>query len=163
MYDPNKAHYIIVTCILVKDNKFLITKRASTEKTFPDVWTVPGGKLEVSDYKEKPMDTSIHWYNTFEDLLKREVMEEVGLKVNSSKYLTSMVFIRKQKVPTLIASFYSEDFEGDIKLSEEMSEHAWVSLEEAKDYDLIVGIYEELEMLDKVLKGENPKGWSKKR
>src|SRR3989344_3616603 len=73
MYDSQKAHYLVVTGILIKDNKFLITKRAPTEKAFPNQWTVPGGKLELDDYAKRPKDTSAHWYNVFEDLLKRKI------------------------------------------------------------------------------------------
>lgn len=47
MYDPQKAHYLVVTGILIKDNKFLITKRTPTEKAFPNQWTVPVGKLAL--------------------------------------------------------------------------------------------------------------------
>ncbi|MFH1506232.1 MAG: NUDIX domain-containing protein [archaeon] len=158
--DP-KAHYVIATAILVKDGKYLIAKRAAHETTFPNVWTVPGGKLNYKDYSQKPMDTGIHWYNLMEDLVKREVEEEVGLKVNKVKYLTSMAFIRDGGIPTLIMSFYVDDHEGKVKLHKDMSDHAWVTLEEAKDYDLIEGIYEELEMLDKHLKGEELKEWKK--
>jgi len=46
-------------------------------------------------------------------------------------------------------------------LSDELSDYKWVNLEEAKNYDLIEGIYEELEMLDRVLKGEETIEWSK--
>ena len=53
MYNPEKTHYVVATCILVKDGKFLIAKRAPTEKAFPNQWTVPGGTLEASDYKKK--------------------------------------------------------------------------------------------------------------
>ena len=49
IYDKNKAHYIVVTGILVKAGKYLIVKRAGWEKAFPEKWTVPGGKLEVLD------------------------------------------------------------------------------------------------------------------
>ena len=52
MYDKNKAHYVVVTGIIIKDGKFLITKRAPTEKAFPNEWTVPRGKLELDDYKK---------------------------------------------------------------------------------------------------------------
>jgi 8-oxo-dGTP diphosphatase len=158
--DP-KSHYIIATAILVKDGKFLIAKRAPHEKTFPNVWTVPGGKLDFRDYSKKKKDTSIHWYNLMEDLVRKEVEEEVGIKVNKVKYLASMVFVRDGGIPTLILSFYSDDFEGDVKLHEDMSDYAWISLKEAKEYDLIEGIYEELEMLDKHLKGDELKEWTK--
>ena len=86
MYDPKKAHYIVVTGIIIKDGKFLITKRSPTEKAFPNQWTVPGGKLELNDYTKRPKDTSAHWYNIFEDVLKREVTEETGLQIKSAKF-----------------------------------------------------------------------------
>ena len=85
MYDSQKAHYVVVTVIVVKDGKFLITKRSPKEKAFPNQWTVPGGKLLMNDYVKRTKDTSAHWYNIFEDLSKREVVEEVGLSIKNIK------------------------------------------------------------------------------
>lgn len=161
MYDPNKAHYIAVTGIIVKDNKFLITKRAPTEKAFPNQWTVPGGKLELNDYKSRPKDTNIHWYNVLEKALRREVLEETGLKIKNIKYLTSLVFERTDKIPVVVISLYADPVEGEIKLSKELTEYKWVSLKEAKNYNLIEGIYEEFVMLDRLLKGGNAEEWTK--
>lgn len=163
MYDRNKAHYIVVTGILVhpETGKFLITKRADWEKAFPGRWTVPGGKMEVLDYVLKEKDTSSHWYNVFEDLLKREVREEVGLEVKKIGYVTSMVYIRPDKIPCLIVSLFAEPIGESVRLCEALTEYAWVDLEEAKDYDLIEGIYEELEILDKFLKGGGLGCWQK--
>ena len=163
MYDPQKAHYLVVTGILIKDGKFLITKRAPTEKAFPNQWTVPGGKLELDDYAKRPKDTSAHWYNVFEDLLKREVMEEVGLKVNNIRYLTSLSYIRSDNIPTIIVSLFADPDGEEIKLCPALTEFAWVTLEEAKNYELIEGIYEELEMLDRLLKGKAVGVWEKKK
>ena len=162
MYDPEKAHYIVATCILVKNGKFLIAKRASFEKSFPGKWTVPGGKLEASDYKSRKPDTSCQWYNIFESICKREVEEEVGIKVDKIKYLTSLVFIRPDNIPTLVASMFAHTNEEKIKLCNALTEYKWVTLEEAKSYDLIDGIYEELELLEKHLKGEDLGVWEKK-
>jgi 8-oxo-dGTP pyrophosphatase MutT (NUDIX family) len=151
--DKNLMHYLVVTGILVKDGKFLIVKRADWEKAFPGRWTVPGGKLEVFDYVLREKDTPHHWYNVFEDLLKREVEEEVGLEFENIGYVTSMVYIRPDRVPCLIVSLYADAKEGEAKLCNALTEYAWVDLKEAKDYDLIEGIYEELEILEGVLKG----------
>ena len=163
MYDSQKAHYLVVTGILIKDNKFLITKRAPTEKAFPNQWTVPGGKLELDDYAKRPKDTSAHWYNVFEDLLKREVMEEVGLNVKNIRYLTSLSYIRSDNIPTIIVSLFADPIGEEIKLCPALTEYAWVTLEEAKNYELTEGIYEELEMLDRLLKGESVGVWEKKK
>lgn len=163
MYDPQKAHYLVVTGILVRDGKFLITKRAPFEKAFPNLWTVPGGKLELDDYAKRPKDTSVHWYNVFESVLKREIMEEVGLAVKDIRYLTSLSYIRPDSIPTVIVSLFANPGSGEVKLCPALTEYAWVTLEESKNYELIEGIYEELEMLDRVLKGEQAGVWEKNK
>lgn len=163
MYDPNKAHYISVTGIILKGGKFLITRRALSEKAFPNLWTVPGGKLELDDYKNRKKDTSAHWYNIFESALKREVLEEVGLQIKNIRYLTSLAYIRDDGIPTIIVSLFADIDGGEIKLCPALTEYAWVALEEAKQYQLIEGIYEELEMLDRLLKGENAGEWKKQK
>lgn len=159
--DEKKAHYVSATGIVVKDGKFLITKRASHLKAFPNLWTVPGGKLELDEYKDKPKDTNSHWYNILENLLRREIREETGLEVKNIDYLTSLTFIRDDGVPTLIISLFADYDSGEIKLNNELVDYAWVSLQEAKNYPLIEGIYEELEMLDKILNGEKVGEWKK--
>ncbi|MFQ5475133.1 MAG: NUDIX domain-containing protein [Candidatus Nanoarchaeia archaeon] len=149
-----KTHYVVATAILVADGKFLIAKRSEDEKSFPGLWTVPGGRLEMSEYTSRPNDAGSLWYNVVEDLVRREVKEEVNLDIGPVKYLTSCSFIRPNGMPTVIMSFFTETHDGELKLSDELVDHAWVTLEEAKRYKLIDGIYDELVMLDKHLKGE---------
>ena len=76
----DNKHAVTVTAIIVRDGKYLITQRSKDKKNFPGMWTVPGGNLEVEDYINLPKDTAHHWYNIFEKVLKREVVEEVGLE-----------------------------------------------------------------------------------
>jgi len=163
-YDKNQAHYVTATVILVKDGKYLIAKRAGWEKAFPNKWTVPGGKLEVLDYALREKDTGSHWYNVVEDLCKKEVKEEVGLEFKNLEYVTSLVYVRSDNMPSLIISLWAEpvDKTPQIVLGKSLTEYQWVTLEEAKNYDLIEGIYEELEMLDKKLKtGKGIGEWKK--
>lgn len=160
-YDKNQTHYIVVTGILVKDGKFLIAKRADWEKAFPSKWTVPGGKVEVLDYALREKDTKEHWYNVLENAIKREVKEEVGLEIKNIEYVTSMVYIRSDNIPCLIISLYAEPLTETISLCSALTEFAWVDLKEAKKYDLIEGIYQELEILDNYLKTSNNIVWNK--
>jgi len=163
MVDENKAHYVVVTGIIIKDGRYLITKRSPDENSFPNLWTVPGGKLEFGEYKNKPKDTNSHWYNVLENLLRREVKEETNLEIKNIKYLTSLTFVRSDGIPVIIISLFADYDKGNVMLNSESVEHAWVSLDESKNYELIEGIYEELEMLDEHLNGKEVGEWSKKR
>ena len=94
-------------------------------------------------------------------MLRREIREETRLEIKDIGYVTSLVYIRDDNVPTLIVSLYANYARGEVTLSNELTEHAWITLEEAENYDLIAGIYEEIEMLDRHLKGKNMGEWNK--
>ena len=148
MSDNKFLHEVAVTAIIVKDGKYLITRRAKTKRKFPGMWTVPGGRLEVSDYENLPKDTNHHWYNAIEKTLRREVMEEVGLEIENIGYLTSITMFEGE-YPSLILSFIADYKSGDLKLQEDETDMAeWVNIEEAKNFDLIEGIYDELVMAE---------------
>jgi len=160
-YDKSKVHYIVVTGILVKDGKYLIVRRAGWEKAFPGKWAVPGGKLEVRDYMLRKKDTSEHWYNFLENLLKREVIEEVSLDIENIGYVTSMVYMRPDEIPCLIISLFAyPSKDREIRLCNALTEYRWVDLKEAKTYDLVEGMYEELEILDRFLKSGKQMKWN---
>jgi 8-oxo-dGTP diphosphatase len=161
MFNEKLAHYIVVTGIVIKEGKYLITKRSPKEKAFPNLWTVPGGKLEKEDYLNRPKDTSVHWYNVFEGVLIREIKEEVGLDIKNIRYLTSLAYVRSDNIPTIIISLFADYKSGNLELCPELTEFKWVSLQEAKEYELIEGIYEELEMLDNFLKLGKLTDWKK--
>jgi 8-oxo-dGTP diphosphatase len=57
----------VSVCILKQKNKILFTKRPS-KKYFGDFWEFPGGKLENDE--------------TFEIAIKRELFEELGIKID---------------------------------------------------------------------------------
>jgi 8-oxo-dGTP pyrophosphatase MutT (NUDIX family) len=160
-YDTNQVHYVSATAIIInKEGKYLIVKRAGWEKAFPGKWTVPGGKLKVLDYALQKKDTPHHWYNVVENLVIRECEEEVGLKINNLGYITSLVYIREDNIPVLILSLFgSPETNEEVKLCDALTEYKWVNLEEAKNYDLIEGIYDELRILDKKLKDGKSEGW----
>jgi len=148
-------HEVAITAIIVKDNKYLITRRSQNKKRFPGKWTVPGGKLETNDYLELEKDTEFYWYNVLERTLKREVLEEVGLEIKNIEYVTSLATIHEDGSPSLVISCVADYISGEIKLQkDESDDFAWVSSEEAKKYDLLDGILDELIMVDKKLSGK---------
>jgi NADH pyrophosphatase NudC (nudix superfamily) len=119
------------------------------------MWVVPGGRLEAKDYLELPKDTEHYWYNVLERTLKREVQEEVGLEIENIEYVTSLATVHADGAPSLVISCAADYVSGDVRLEEgETVEYAWVSLEEAKNYSLIDGIYDELVMTEALKKGK---------
>ena len=157
-----KAHYIVVTGIVIKGGKYLLVRRSLEEAAFPGLWTVPGGKLNRSDYENTPKDTSDHWYNVLEKLLQREVQEEVGLKIKNIRYLLSLAYIRSDNIPTLIISLFCDYASGEVKLAKDLIEFAWVDIDEVKNYKLVPGLREEIELVDKALKRGKYQNWQGK-
>jgi 8-oxo-dGTP diphosphatase len=153
--DNQLLHEVVITAIIMKEGKFLITRRSATKKRFPGMWTVPGGKLETSDYTSLPKQTKDYWYNVLEQTLRREVREEVGIEIDNISYLTSLARVHEDGTPSLVISCTAEYVSGDVTLdASESDDFAWVSHEESKQYKLIDGIYDELVMIEKKLRGE---------
>lgn len=153
----SELHRIVLTAIIYNDQgQFLITKRSKKQKAFPGQWTVPGGGLEAEDYINiKPTTESGQWYYALENTLKREVKEEVNLEIGKPQYLLDLTFIRPDGIPVVVLSYYAPYESGEVALEKgELADtgYAWVSYEEAKDYDLIDGILEEIKMVDDILK-----------
>lgn len=149
--DP-RLHFVTVTGIVVRDGKALIAKRSEREKAFPGKWTVPGGKLVYSEYKDLPRTSEDHpqWYNLVEWTLRKEIREEVGIEVGKPEYLCDLVFVRPDGYPVVTLSYWVPYVSGDVQLCEDLTEYAWVDAEEAKAYDLIDGIADEIdEVLEK--------------
>ncbi len=165
MYNPDKAHYIAVTGIILRNGKYLIAKRAEWEPDFPNKWTVPGGKVSTKDYISRSPDTegAKQWYNVLEEALRREVMEEVGLEIKDIGYVTNLVFMRKDNIPCMVVSLFGYAVSDDVKLSKDLSEYKWINVEEAKNYDMIEGIAEEIEMVDHFLKTGKIPEWKSLR
>ena len=154
-------HEVVITAIVVKDGKYLITRRAPNKKRFPGMWTVPGGRLQVSDYVNLRRDTEHYWYNVLEKTLKREVKEEVGIEIDNIEYVTSLARVHEDGAPSLVISCLADYVSGEVVLEEhETDQFAWVTFQEAKEYALIEGIYDELGMAEERKRGIK-KEWKK--
>lgn len=149
-------HEVVITAIIRnKDGKYLITRRSKNKKRFPGMWTVPGGRLETDDYISLPKETENYWYNVLEQALRREVKEEVGIEIDNILYVTSLATVHADGAPSLVISCMADYVSGEVKLqAEETDLCAWVSIEAAKDFTLIDGIYDELAMAEQRRKGE---------
>lgn len=156
--DP-RLHFLTVTGIVARKEdggpvRFLIAKRAATEKAFPNKWTVPGGKLVRSEYEKLPYQTDFpQWYRLVEWVLRKEIKEEVGVEIEaeSPHYLTDLAFIRPDGYPVVTLSYWAWYKSGEAKPGKDLTEVAWVTAEEARNYDLIEGIVGEIAEVDRII------------
>jgi len=162
MIEPKdkELHRIAVTGIIWKKDtdgtrKYLITKRSPTKKAWPNKWTVPGGGLETDDYTHSEAtyqnSESPQWYNAVEKTLRREILEEVGVEVDSIEYLLDVAFIRPDGIACVVLSFYCRYVSGEVILDEDSTEYAWVTAAEVGKYELIQGIDKEIVMVEERL------------
>ena len=156
----NELHRIVPTAIIYRDDeevrKYLILKRSPDKKVYPGRWTVLGGGVETGDYVDSPKDSEDGWYYTVEKTLQREIAEEAGVEVAGLRYLLDMTFVRPDNVPVLVLSYYGRYVSGEVKLDEDSIEFAWVTQAEARDYDLLPGIAEEIDMVEQLVDGADP-------
>lgn len=154
--DP-RLHFVVATAIVHRprkkgENEFLIVKRAPTEKAYPNRWTVPGGKLVLHEYSKLPATSPNQWYNVVDWVVKKEVKEESNVEIHKPCYLCDLAFIRPDGYPVVTLSYYAKYKKGTAKPGKDLTEHAWVTVKEAKKYDLIEGIWEEIRDVNKKLK-----------
>lgn len=153
-----ELHRIVTTTIIYKKTKgvytYLITKRAPTKKVHPNKWTVPGGGLEVDDYINLKPSTkgAPQWYGALNNSLIREIKEETGVKIGKPEFLVDLTFIRPDGIPVIIFSYFAKFISGKVKLDADAVDFKWVTLKEAKKFDLIDGIWGEIRDTEKILK-----------
>ncbi|MGH7174846.1 MAG: NUDIX hydrolase [Minisyncoccia bacterium] len=164
MVEPaeKELHRVAVTGIIWREEGgkrvYLITKRASHKKAWPNKWTVPGGGMEVEDYIHGEAtyanSESPQWYGALEKTLRREIKEEVNVEVDAVTYLLDVAAIRPDGIPMLVLSMYCKYASGEVALDEDATEYAWIPASEVGKYELIAGIDHEIELVEEKLAKE---------
>jgi 8-oxo-dGTP pyrophosphatase MutT (NUDIX family) len=154
-----ELHRITTTTLVYKpDFTYLITRRALHKKSHPGMWTIPGGGLTVDDYINTPHSEFGEnlWYHVLDKSLKREVKEETGLDIGKPEILMDLTFLRVDGIPVFCLSCYAPYIGGEVRIDLDPDgdtiDYAWVTLEEAKKYDLLAGIWDEIRQIDEILK-----------
>lgn len=149
----DKLFYFVANVVVFResDGKCLILKRDMREKVHPGKYAVPGGKLEWQNLDiTKPTRMNgdvLDFENAVEDLLKREVFEEAGIKIHDQlAYINSVAFVRPDEIPVVLVKFAAKYKSGDVVLEKgAFTAYAWVNADEVKNYECIQGIPQEVE------------------
>ena len=104
-----------------QENEILIVKRHPKSKTDPEMWELPGGKVEKGEF--------------FADALVREIKEETNLNCEVGDFCEAVQndYMHKRTVQIMM---YLENVEGDFKISEEHTDGKYASLDEIRTLDL---------------------------
>lgn len=123
----------VVTCILMKEDKFLILKRSGKVGTFRGKWAGVSGYIEVG---EEPIQTAL-----------KEISEEVG--VNDAQLLrqADSIVVRSGEAVWEIHPFLFKVKNERIAIDWEHTEHRWVTPDELAAFDTVPGFDRVIRML----------------
>ena len=119
---PNNIplHVIAVTAIVRKGNKYLLARRSEDDDQAPGEWSIPGGKVEKAVGERR-----------IEETLKKEVIEEVGIKIKDNVELVyNDSFIRSSGDHVVMLTFVCDWKSGTAKPLEDQEEVRWLTLPE---------------------------------
>ena len=112
------------------DDEILIVKRHPKSRTDPEMWELPGGKVEKREH--------------FADALVREIKEETNLDCEVGDFCEAVQndYMHKRTVQLIM---YLDDVSGDVKISEEHTDWMWANLDKIETLEISTS-------LEKVLK-----------
>lgn len=119
---------LVNRCFIQRDDGLLlIIKRSLDDRNNAEKWEVPGGKIDKGQDLSRTQEC--------------EVMEETGLLVEATQplvYADSFVIVEGpyKDIPYVVLFSVTKLVGGNFTLSEEHTDHAWVSYDEMLTYDL---------------------------
>ncbi len=122
--------YIVSIYAILRNEKgeFLLLRRSENSHSNPGKWDLPGGNL-------------IHG-EPLEEAVVREVWEETGVSIVPGEIAGYVTFELPDK--RVIAVVYDGGYIiADVKLSDEHTEYAWISLDNILELDALPGHFKE--------------------
>ncbi len=105
--------------IVNDQNQLLILKREPKNIQKPNIWEIPGGRLEPG---ENPIEG-----------MKREVREEAGIEIEVLHPFSVRHFTRDDGQVITMLVFLCKALSKEVKLSSEHTAYDWISLDNCKD------------------------------
>lgn len=126
----DQEFYVGLKAFVEAEDKLLILQSNSKGIYASSLWGLPGGKINVNEIAD-PFDTT----------LMREIDEELGsdFKAKIGDPFHAWKFIRAGKLPILLLGIACEYLSGEVCLSPEYGDYAWISHDEAHHYEMLPG------------------------
>lgn len=121
-----KPFRLTVKAVILDDQqRCLLVRRSAFNRNFVGCWEWPGGKVDDGE--------------DFATALLREAREETSLEVEITELAGATQF-EMPKAQVVLLCMEARITGGEVKLSEEHDDFAWVSLAELQRYKLLPGV-----------------------
>ncbi len=111
----------ISKAVIQKNKKFLLLKRASHSKSYPNLWDFAGGKHDSGETPEKSVI--------------RETKEETNFDINPGPE-TKTIRYQDEQFDLLFHYFVPNIISGKLRISKDHSEYKWVDKKEIISFEL---------------------------
>lgn len=112
MYEKYISILSVGAFIFNKKYELLIVKKSPNEQIDAGLWTIPGGKIYPQEH--------------IIDGLRREVLEEVGLKITDYQWIGEDVF-QNQNAMFHAEHFMCKTLSTSVILEKKLTEYKWIS------------------------------------
>jgi len=125
----HQFNVVTVAVIYNENNELLIVKRSLNESHTPNIYSYPGGNVEVDKEKRKILENN----------LQREIKKETNASINNIEYLHSHMFKKEDGTNVIVVAYIARYVSGDItKFQEkEVTEIEWMNIDKIAKLDTL--------------------------
>jgi 8-oxo-dGTP pyrophosphatase MutT (NUDIX family) len=109
------AFVAAVSVFVFRGGRLLALRRSAASDASPGSWDAVSGRVEANEHPH--------------DAARRECLEETGLDVQVELAPIASYTARRQRSPMLVVAYRARSEAGDVVLSEEHDDYAWMTLE----------------------------------
>ena len=151
--ENHQNYHVAVKAFIRNGDKLLVCKDAFFQNESVAEWDLPGGRINKEEFEAN-----------FDDILKREIIEEVG-DIKYKNNGPAVIFRHRRPeqrlegkpvINILMIGFDVEYLSGDINISGEHTEYKWLPIEELNEAEkyFVGGWLEGIKKYQKYLKSD---------